>query len=396
VDQREAFRIIECLRLGIPPDGAVCRFTVGRKDEIEDLRRRVQDGGTGLLYIKANYGSGKTHLLRLFREYALEQGYAVSLVGLDSAANVRFNRMDQIVGAVMRGLRVPGASVTGVRCLFDLLCDEIENSRGRGDTEGLWYSLTNRWKWNESDVCESITMFVALRAWATQLPRVQELVEDWLCQPWLYNVQRRRIYQELIGDLGRYFKDGHQERYYYPDAFNFSVQRYDQSWKFLRDLRMLTAAAGLKGVIILFDEFENMLTNLKRYDYKNDAFWNLLQFGRQKQFPGLSAFAITPEFFQILGAFIQEMRRFDFDYSELKDFPTFEMQPLEVDQLLELGSRIRDTHALALGWDAKMAICDSALRTVIRVSAAVPVQDRSRNAIKRVVSALDKAFEEVL
>ena len=57
---------------------------------------------------------------------------------------------------------------------------------------------------------------------------------------------------------------------------------------------------GLKGVIILFDEFENMLSGLKRSDYKVDAFWNLLQFGRQKQFPGLSVFAITPEFFQTL------------------------------------------------------------------------------------------------
>jgi hypothetical protein len=396
VDRHEAFRIIESLRLGIPPDGAVRHFTVGRKEEIEDLRKRVQTGGAGLLYIKANYGSGKTHLLRLLREYALEHGYAVSLVSLDATASVRFNRMDQIVGAVMRGLVIPGSSETGVRCLFDLLCREIQKSRARGDTQGLWYRLTNRWKWNESDACESITMFVALRAWATGLPAVQELVEDWLFQPWSYYGQRRRIYQELIGNLGRYFHDGHQERYYYPDAFKLSVQAYDQSWKFLRDLRMLTAAAGLKGVVILFDEFENMLTGLKRYDYKNDAFWNLLQFGRQKQFPGLSAFAITPQFYKILGEFIQEMSFCNPDYSDLSQFPTFEMQPLDVNQLQELGTRIRDTHALALGWDATESLRDSELRAVVQESAKVPVQDRSRHTIKRVVSALDAAFEVVI
>jgi hypothetical protein len=44
-----------------------------------------------------------------------------------------------------------------------------------------------------------------------------------------------------------------------------------------------------------------------------DAIWNLLQFGRQKQFPGLSAFAVTPGFFQTLGTL-----------SELRQFPTFE------------------------------------------------------------------------
>ena len=211
MDPSEAFKIMESLRLGIPPDGAVRRFTVGRQDEIEDLRGRVEAGGAGLLYIKANYGSGKTHLLRLLREYALEQGYAVSLVGLDATASVRFNRMDQIVGAVMRGLRIPGSCDTGVRCFFDLLCREIQRSRARGDTEGLWYHLTNRWRWNESDACESITMFVALRAWATGASGAQELVEDWLFQPWSYYVQRKRIHQELIANLGRYFQDGHRE-----------------------------------------------------------------------------------------------------------------------------------------------------------------------------------------
>ena len=40
MERPEAFRIIESLRLGIPPDGAVRHFTVGRKEEIEDLRRR--------------------------------------------------------------------------------------------------------------------------------------------------------------------------------------------------------------------------------------------------------------------------------------------------------------------------------------------------------------------
>jgi hypothetical protein len=384
VDRPEAFRIVESLRLGIPPDGAVRRFTVGRKEEIEDLRIRVQNGGAGLLYIKANYGSGKTHLLRLLREYGLEHGYAVSVVGLDAAASVRFNRMDQIVGAVMRGLHVPGSQETGVRCFFDLLCREIQNSRARGETDGLWHHLTNRWKWNESDACESITMFVALRAWATGLSAVQELVEDWLFQPWSYYGQRQRIYKELIGNLGRYFRDGHPERYYYPDAFKLNVQAYDQSWKFLRDLRMLSAAAGLKGVIVLFDEFENMLNGLKRHDYKFDAFWNLLQFGRQKQFPGLSAFAITPAFFQTLDTFIPELRQ----------FPTFEMQPLEVSRLQELAGRIRETHALAFGWDAKAKVGDEILRAAVQKTAAVPVQDRSRQTIKQVVSILDAAFEE--
>jgi hypothetical protein len=228
-------------------------------------------------------------------------------------------------------------------------------------------------------------MFVALRAWATGVSAVQHLVEDWLFHPSSYYGQRKRIYGELIGSLGRYFRDGHPERYYYPDAFKLNVQSYDQSWKFLRDLRMLCAAAGLKGVIILFDEFENMLAGLKRHDYKADAFWNVLQFGRQKQFPGLSAFAITPAFFQMLDQF----------NSDLKQFPMFEMQPLEVGLLQDLARRIRDTHAIAFEWNAKGVVTDDILREAVKKTAAVPVQDRSRQTIKQLVGILDAAFEEV-
>jgi hypothetical protein len=88
------------------------------------------------------------------------------------------------------------------------------------------------------------------------------------------------------------------------------------------------------------------------------------------------------------------MRDINFDYSELRQFPTFEMQPLGVSQLLELATRIRDTHALAFGWDSKARIDDAALRAVVQKAAAVPVEDRSRQTIKRAVSALDAAFEE--
>jgi len=385
VERSEAFRIVESLRLGIPPDGAIHQFTVGRQEEVEDLRNRVHTGCAGVLYLKANYGSGKTHLLRLLREYALGYGYAVSLVSLDASASIRFNRMDQIVGAIMRGLMVPGSNETGVRPLFDLICREIQNSHGRGDTDGHWYRLTNRWKWTESDTCESTVMYVALRAWATQAPAAQQLVEDWLFQPWSYYGQRKLIFKQLIGDLWRYFRDAHPERHYYPDGFKLNVGNYDQAWKFLRDLRMLSAAAGLKGVIILFDEFENMLTGLKRQDYRVDALWNFLKFGRQKEFPGLSAFAVTPAFIELLA-----------DASEFAEFPVFEMQPLETSHLLELALRIRDTHAVACGWDARAGMGDAALRAVVQRTAAVPVQDRSRQTIKQVVKALDAAFEETL
>ena len=90
------------MRKGIPPDGFVRYFTVGRESEIAQLRAKLNPNGGGALLLKANYGSGKTHLLRFIREHALEENWVVSVISLDSAAAVRFNRMDQIGRASCR------------------------------------------------------------------------------------------------------------------------------------------------------------------------------------------------------------------------------------------------------------------------------------------------------
>src|SRR5258708_73029 len=98
----EAQHIVESLRKGIPPYGYIRHFTVGRESEIRQLSDRLQRSKPGVLLLKANYGSGKTHLLRFVRESALEAGYAVSFVELDAKSGVRFNKMDQILGAIWR------------------------------------------------------------------------------------------------------------------------------------------------------------------------------------------------------------------------------------------------------------------------------------------------------
>lgn len=136
MNQRDALRVVEELRKGIPPVGYVEHFTVGRQSEIDALQGYLDDGNTTVLLLRANWGSGKSHLLRLVRERALRMGYAVSYVQLDARSGVRFNRMDQVMGAILRQveLPVPGPS-TGVRGLMDFLCESIENARTDDEAE---------------------------------------------------------------------------------------------------------------------------------------------------------------------------------------------------------------------------------------------------------------------
>jgi hypothetical protein len=392
----EAIKAVESLRKGIPPDGHVRHFTVGRDSEIEQLVVWLREQRTGALLLKANYGSGKSHLLRFLRETALSEGYAVSTVTLDSKSAVRFNKMSQIMGAIWRGLEIPGFDgQRGVRPFFNLVSKAIEDSRKRNETHSFWYALTNHWKWDFSEALDSPALFVALRAWKCGGSKTQDLIEDWFFQPWVYKSQRKLLFTNLVEELRRYFRDPRSDRQFYiDDVFGFEQQGYQQSWAVLRDAQRMAVAAGLKGFIILFDEFEDVLTNLNNIAYQEAAFWNLFQFYSGKQFPGMTFFAVTPEFSDKCKRRLLEKERWDYDYSRFDELPTFEMSPLEQVELEALALRIMSAHGMAYGWQPGAQMPASHLKSVVAKAASIQVQDRARHTIREVVTALDRLLED--
>lgn len=391
-----AQRVIESLRKGIPPNGNIRHFTVGRKSEIERLLRGLADNGSGATLLQANYGSGKSHLLRFLREHALESDYAVSLLSLDARSAVRFNRMDQILGAVCRNIEVPRAhGDKGVRPFFDQVCDQIEAHKSASGNSTFWRQLTNEGKWDYSEVLDAPAMYIALRAWATGDRQAQDLVDDWFRQPWTYTSQRRHLYNELVGRMRLRFRDPRGDWQFYADGvFVFNVQGYSQSWAALRDLNRLARESGLRGLIILFDEFEDIITNLNNIAHQQAAFWNLFQFYSGKSFPGMTYFAVTPEFTEKCEMRLWEKGRYDYDYNTFKAIPTFQMSPLTEDELEELALRIMETHGQAYNWEPDLTMKASDLDAIVRKAASVQIQDRARHTITTVVRTLDRLLED--
>jgi BREX system ATP-binding protein BrxC/D len=393
VDSVQARRVIESLRKGIPPDGFVRHFTVGRESEIRRLTNQLSKPIAGALLLKANYGSGKTHLLKFIREHALENSFAVSSVTLDARGAVRFNRMDQIFGAICRNIEVPGTSdAKGIRPFFNLLGRQI-NER---DGWEFWSELSNQSKWDYSETLESPAVFVGFRAWLTGEPDVMDLVEDWFFQSWQYRGQRKKLYHELVDKLRKFFRDPRPEYKFYADEiFMFHTQGHSQSWSALRDLHLLAQKGGLRGLIILFDEFEDVITNLGNVAHEEAAFWNLFQFYSGNWFPGMTFYAVTPEFVQKCIMRLTQKRKYDFDFSRLVGIPTFEMSPLETADLTELAQRIVSVHGKAYSWDAKRAINKGRMDQILLDATAVQIQDRTRYAIISVVKALDDSFHDL-
>lgn len=394
MDSADAQRVLEDLRRGIPPEGYVSHFTVGRKSEIDNLNSRLSDSKSGSLLLKANYGSGKSHLLRFLREKALEMEYTVSSVTLDAGSSVRFNRMDQILGSIWRGLEIPDNPFKGIRPFLDDVCENIEYNKSLGRS-CFWCDLTNEWKWDFSDVLEAPSVFIGIRAWSTGKSAVQDLVEAWFLEPWVYKTQRKKLYGDLIGRLRNLFRDPRFEPQFYSDGiFDFQNQAYAQSWAALRDMNKLSKKAGYKGLVILFDEFEDIIHNLKNINYQQAAFWNLFEFYKGKKFDGMTYFAVTPDFARKCKTLLTQKGVWDYDYTLFERLPTFEMSPLTVDELQDLALRIVKAHGVAYGWEPDRIMKYSRLKAVVTKAASVQVADRARQTIKEIVKHLDELFED--
>ncbi|NLJ38123.1 MAG: DUF2791 family P-loop domain-containing protein [Candidatus Atribacteria bacterium] len=391
MDSFQAQHIIESLRLGIPPEGYVRQFTVGRTKEIEDLIKRLQVHNETAVLLMANYGSGKTHLLKYIREESLERNYAVSTVTIDSNSGVRFNRMDQIFGAVCRNIEIPQSpGQKGLRSFFNFLVGEINKK----NDESIWQEISNNWKWDYSEVLNSPAIFIGIRAWATGNDKAADIVEDWFFQPWQYKAKLKKLYTQLIENLRPFFRDPRPDWKFYTDqVFTFDSNGYSQSWAALSDLNILALYSDLNGLIILFDEFEDVITNLKNVAHQEAAFWNLFHFYSGKKYFGKTFYAVTPAFVEKCKNILLNKGRWDFDFSLFDKLPTYEMSPLTTEHLYELAMRILETHGIAYNWEPDLEMKASQLLKIIN-AASLQTQDRARHIIKSVVKALDDLYQE--
>jgi len=296
------------------------------------------------------------------------------------------------MGAVNRNIEIPGKPASkGLRVFFDFISEEIDK---RKDSE-FWRKVTDDGQWRYSDHFESPPMFVAFRAWKHGNSHTRDAVEDWLSQSWNYKGQRKELYQKLVQSLWGRFRDPRPEwQYYADDVFSFERQGYEQAWSSLRDLQMLARGVGLKGLVLLFDEFEDILTNLTNVAYQEAAFWNLFQFSLGKKYPGLSYYAVTPDFVGKCHVVLERKGRSKYCVASFDSLPTFQLAPLSIEDLETLAIRIMRTHGLAYSWEPDLVMRASKLRALISEAAAIQIADRSRQAIIRVVKALDSLLYE--
>ena len=391
-----AENVIEQLRYGIPPSGASLDFTVGRDSQIRDLLQSLErEQEKGALLVHANYGSGKSHLLRVLRELALERGFAISLIVADAQGGVRFNRMDTVFGAICRELEVPDNSAKGVGVLFDAYRQVPESELSRSVIRER-EKVSSSGKWDFSDRLRAPGIYVALRAWVHEDDDrdIRDLIEDWLSSPERYRSQRKLLYQQLVEGLRNSFLDSRPEWQFYADeAFAFHTGGHRQAWDALADLHRISLWSGYRGLVLLVDEFEDVIQNLPRRNYQQVAFHNLFRFFAGDRFPGRAYFAVTPDFAQKCKRELLSRGVYNFDYNSFDNLPYFRLATINVHDAVILAKRIRDVHAIAYGWKAHDAIGDSAIQQHCKRQMKAERPDKIRQTIISVVELLDSRLD---
>jgi hypothetical protein len=398
-DQATAERIVEQLRYGVPPPEHVRTFTVGRVEQLRALEESLghpTDGKGSALLVKANYGSGKSHLLKVVREMALEAGYAVSLVVIDAQGGVRFNRMDTIFGAICRELEVRGQEDKGIGALFNAFANSASAALSR-ELQRTRERISSNGKWDLSDFLRSPALYVALRAWIrTGSQDVRDLVREWFENPENYRGQRKRLYYGLVENLRRDFRDPRREWQFYADeVFSFHTGGHRQAWDALGDFHTLAQSAGLRGFVLLFDEFEDVIQNLNRRNLQEAAFLNLFRFFDGDRFPGMSYFAVTPDFVAKCKTELLNRGVYDFDYRRFDQLPHFEMEAIQRPEFADLARRIRAVYGVAYDSVPEQLLSNRALDGVVDDLWKVGSPERVRRAIQGVVQSLDDRLEEL-
>ena len=389
MDANEAKRVIESLRYGLPPDGHICDFTVGRQNEIADLRSQLDDNGSKVLLLNANYGAGKTHLLRFIREEALRKGWMVSVVSIDSKSGVRFDQLSQIVGAVCRCIEIPDRAGKGVRCLLDGFVDSAMN---KSLSDEVWPELHHDGKWDQKRFFETEAFYLGMRAWFFCDPQIGDCIVNWYENPHMNSDGRpTHLWKLLVDGMRRFYRDARPKDYFTSERL-YLTRNDDLCWAFLRDLHSAAKAMGFRGFVLCLDEFEDILYNLTRIDAKKKAFWNLFELFHGHQYKAHAYFAVTPGFAQKCKHELARKGEYDYDFSQFDELRQFEMTPIERDDIEALCERIVEAHSVAFSWKPP-ASCRSAVSKVIERFSNDTSQDRVRQCVRHIVQELDRSLD---
>src|SRR3972149_4694371 len=118
----QAYRIINALRKGTPPEEGVDLYSVGREqllsyfdDKLIEIKKY---GVSDVKFVSADFGDGKSHFLDLLRDLALKHNFVVSKVELHSR-EAPFDQLPIVIQRIMANIATPAERKSGLEALLN-------------------------------------------------------------------------------------------------------------------------------------------------------------------------------------------------------------------------------------------------------------------------------------
>lgn len=248
--QTENKKLINTFKNGVVPEKHLDFILTGRETEIEELSRcfeNTKNNIGSIKFITGPYGSGKTFLLNYAKQMALDLGFIVAKVDVDTS--FKFYNLEQLYYHVMHNLYVHTTtySKTSFENIFDIWIRKLKSDEYREHaSKEIQYVITEIGKYNQSF---SRAFLAYIKGKISDDIKLTDTIVSW-----------------LSGETNI--------PYHLKEKFNIKGQiTKANSIDFLKAFVKLTTLLGYNGLVIMIDEMDYIMA--ERSDIRQKSYYNL-------------------------------------------------------------------------------------------------------------------------
>ncbi len=343
-DILQSKKIINALKNGVIPDASLHLLSTGRSSELTEFLRcfkNIKEGSGEIKFLSGEYGAGKSFMLSLVRQAAVEENFLVSKIMISKGFNL--SNMEQLYYNIMHNLSIHAAESAGTdfETIFDIWVNQLQE-----------YSDRNKASEEIRNVIGSLNNFNSSFARAFLVYVKAKISGD----------------AELSNAAASWIKGEKNIPAHVKSRFDVKGDIDKQnSTDFLKAFISLTGLLGYSGLIILVDELE-LAMNL-RSDIRKNAYENIRYIVDESLSGGFGkcmfVFAGTNEVFEndekgikTYPALYQRLGNgsgnADAAFTNLRK-PVIRLKRLNLEDIQELTDKIIEHHVKAFKWSPKLS-----------------------------------------
>ena len=364
VPRRIAQTVLNSLKGGVVPRVGLPYIAVGRKNEIEALLRDVEiisEGGASFRFVVGKYGSGKSFLLQIIRNYAMDRGFIVADADLSPER------------------RLQGTKGQGLATYRELIGNLSTKTKPEGGALSLvldrWISAVQTEALEETGLAPgdpALSLAVDRKIYAVT-GAVSELVHGFEFAKLLslyYHAYVEGDDEKKMKVL-RWFRGEYTLKSEAKSELGVNIIISDEDWyDYLKIFALFFRLAGYSGMMIMIDELVNIykISNSITRQYNYEKMLSMYNDALQGKASYLGIImGATPQA-------LEDRRRGIYSYEALRSrlaegrfskpgardllAPVIRLDPLTAGEMLVLCEKLRDMHAALYGYAPSMGAED--------------------------------------